>query len=119
MVGGVIGAKKPHYDIWGNTVNVASRMDSTGKPGNIQVGTLQALYIHRNVVKLSGYFFTHSLLLLLFHNSLQENIIFTFTPSNNKYLLILFHDWSNNFVLANHERKPWAYRTKGGRGCRP
>lgn len=28
---GVIGARKPQYDIWGNTVNVASRMDSTGR----------------------------------------------------------------------------------------
>jgi hypothetical protein len=27
---GIVGAKKPQYDIWGNTVNVASRMDSTG-----------------------------------------------------------------------------------------
>ena len=34
---GVIGAVKPLYDIWGNTVNVASRMDSTGVPGKIQV----------------------------------------------------------------------------------
>ena len=39
VVGGVIGAKKPHYDIWGNTVNVASRMDSTGKGGYIQVSS--------------------------------------------------------------------------------
>ena len=30
---------KPQYDIWGNTVNVASRMDSTGEIGKIQVGT--------------------------------------------------------------------------------
>ncbi|XP_010219268.1 PREDICTED: adenylate cyclase type 3 [Tinamus guttatus] len=34
---GPIGARKPHYDIWGNTVNVASRMESTGVMGNIQV----------------------------------------------------------------------------------
>ena len=34
---GVIGAKKPQYDIWGNAVNVASRMDSTGMVGKIQV----------------------------------------------------------------------------------
>jgi Adenylate cyclase, family 3 (some proteins contain HAMP domain) len=31
VVAGVIGARKPQYDIWGNTVNVSSRMDSTGK----------------------------------------------------------------------------------------
>ena len=37
VVAGVIGAKKPQYDIWGNAVNVASRMDSTGVVGKIQV----------------------------------------------------------------------------------
>ncbi|XP_016988238.1 adenylate cyclase type 3 isoform X2 [Drosophila rhopaloa] len=37
ITAGVIGARKPHYDIWGNTVNVASRMESTGKAGAIQV----------------------------------------------------------------------------------
>ncbi|CAH0698740.1 unnamed protein product [Spodoptera exigua] len=37
LVGGVIGARKPVYDIWGNTVNEASRMESTGEAGKIQV----------------------------------------------------------------------------------
>ncbi|XP_043544188.1 adenylate cyclase type 8 isoform X1 [Chiloscyllium plagiosum] len=37
VVAGVIGAKKPQYDIWGKTVNLASRMDSTGISGKIQV----------------------------------------------------------------------------------
>ena len=37
VVAGVIGANKPQYDIWGNAVNVASRMDSTCKVGKIQV----------------------------------------------------------------------------------
>ncbi|TRY65508.1 hypothetical protein DNTS_021732, partial [Danionella cerebrum] len=37
VIAGVIGAHKPQYDIWGNTVNVASRMDSTGLLDKIQV----------------------------------------------------------------------------------
>ncbi|KAL2104285.1 hypothetical protein ACEWY4_001153 [Coilia grayii] len=50
VVAGVIGARKPQYDIWGNTVNVASRMDSTGVPDRIQVTT--DLY---NVLSSRGY----------------------------------------------------------------
>ncbi|CAH1174032.1 unnamed protein product [Phaedon cochleariae] len=34
----VIGNTKLFYDIWGDAVNIASRMDSTGKKGRIQVG---------------------------------------------------------------------------------
>ncbi|EFX77318.1 hypothetical protein DAPPUDRAFT_27208, partial [Daphnia pulex] len=38
VVGGVIGARKPVFDVWGNTVNeAASRMDLTGQMGRIQV----------------------------------------------------------------------------------
>ncbi|KJH53605.1 adenylate/guanylate cyclase catalytic domain protein [Dictyocaulus viviparus] len=39
LVAGVIGAQKPQYDIWGNTVNLASRMDTHGEPRKIHVTT--------------------------------------------------------------------------------
>ncbi len=43
-VAGVIGTKKFIYDLWGDAVNIAARMESHGEPGKIQV--TQATYEH-------------------------------------------------------------------------
>ncbi len=37
VVGGVIGQEKFHYDVWGDAVNIASRMESHGEPGRVQI----------------------------------------------------------------------------------
>jgi adenylate cyclase len=37
VIGGVIGRKKFVYDVWGDAVNIASRMESQGVPGQIQL----------------------------------------------------------------------------------
>jgi class 3 adenylate cyclase len=42
LVAGVIGRDKLAYDLWGDTVNVASRMESQGMPGRIQVSEITA-----------------------------------------------------------------------------
>jgi class 3 adenylate cyclase len=61
VVAGVIGRRKFTYDLWGDTVNTASRMESTGTPGCIQVTDrvhrrLDGRYRfqHRGPVKVKG-----------------------------------------------------------------
>jgi len=44
VIAGVIGSKKFSYDIWGDAVNTASRMESSGAPGKIQIS--QKFYEH-------------------------------------------------------------------------
>lgn len=39
VVAGVIGKNKMTYDVWGNTVNVANRMESNGIPGEVNVSS--------------------------------------------------------------------------------
>jgi len=45
VVAGIVGSKKFAYDIWGDTVNTASRMESSGVPGKVNISeyTVQLL----------------------------------------------------------------------------
>jgi adenylate cyclase len=40
VVAGIIGTRKFSYDLWGDTVNIASRMESHGQPGKIQISEI-------------------------------------------------------------------------------
>jgi class 3 adenylate cyclase len=37
VISGVLGLKRPAYDLWGETVNLASRMENTADPGTVQI----------------------------------------------------------------------------------
>ena len=61
MVAGVIGTHKFLYDLWGDTVNTASRMESHGIVGEIQVTEsvvaklgAQYCFIDRGVMAIKG-----------------------------------------------------------------
>lgn len=61
VVAGIIGKKKFSYDLWGDCVNTASRMESQGKPGEIQVtrDTYELLknkydFIDRGTIRIKG-----------------------------------------------------------------
>jgi PAS domain S-box-containing protein len=50
VIAGVIGKKKFAYDLWGDAVNTASRMESHGLPGKIQVTEVTYQRLHQHYV---------------------------------------------------------------------
>jgi adenylate cyclase len=61
VVSGVIGLKKPLFDVWGDTVNLASRMESTSEAGQIQISEATYWRLHeryqllpRGVIEVKG-----------------------------------------------------------------
>jgi adenylate cyclase len=60
-VAGVVGTRKFFYDVWGDAVNTASRMESTGESGKIQVAPAtrellvgQFELVERGVIEVRG-----------------------------------------------------------------
>lgn len=61
LVAGIVGVSKFAYDVWGDTVNVASRLESTSEPGRIHVSAALAArladryeFVSRGRVDLKG-----------------------------------------------------------------
>lgn len=54
VVAGIIGTKKFSYDLWGDAVNVASRMESSGREGRIQMTEATRDLVHEAFTCESG-----------------------------------------------------------------
>ena len=70
VVAGVIGKRKFIYDLWGDTVNIASRMESHGVPGAIQLSEVSRALLadkfdlrHRGAIEIKGKGQMHTYLL--------------------------------------------------------
>ncbi len=73
LIAGVIGKTKFIHDIWGDTVNVASRMESSGETSKIHVSVLPALTVTARVGNARGR-------ALSSHNLLAKNSPYVLFP---------------------------------------
>jgi class 3 adenylate cyclase len=48
VVAGIVGIKKFAYDIWGDTVNIAARMESSGQPGKVNISGSTYEFVKEN-----------------------------------------------------------------------
>ena len=81
MVAGIVGVKKFSYDIWGDTVNTASRMESSGEVGQVNISEATYELVKDTVVAEDGVASTHRVDLDNDEVTVQQKRhAFTFTP---------------------------------------
>uniref|UniRef100_A0A2A4JWP0 adenylate cyclase n=1 Tax=Heliothis virescens TaxID=7102 RepID=A0A2A4JWP0_HELVI len=119
VAAGVVGSQKPLYDIWGHAVNMASRMDSTGESGKIQVTENTAIILDEcgilttcrgeTFVKGAGYVKTYFVPLDENFNLIKkkDSMDFYRIEDRSRYFLMR----ANTFSTSSHDRiSPDIYR---------
>ncbi|KAG6447320.1 hypothetical protein O3G_MSEX004919 [Manduca sexta] len=123
VAAGVVGSLKPLYDIWGHAVNMASRMDSTGETGKIQVTENTAIildecdvltmYRGETFVKGAGYIKTYFVPLDENFSLIrkQDSSEYYRTEDSNRY----YNLGNSNFIIDDEIQEDHEYYTYDAR----
>ncbi|XP_063838867.1 adenylate cyclase type 7-like isoform X1 [Ostrinia nubilalis] len=118
VAAGVVGSLKPLYDIWGHAVNMASRMDSTGETGKIQVTENTAIildecgilttYRGETFVKGAGYIKTYFVPLDENFNLIRKENSLDFYRIEDR---TRYYDIRNNILGDTSSNNSYAYES--------
>jgi class 3 adenylate cyclase len=111
VIAGIVGIKKFAYDIWGDTVNTASRMESSGEPGRVNIsGATHELvknrfaceHVERSRPRTKGLSIC-TLSVILYDDFLQSRF---------------YHDFCNKIISHENDCRCPDAADIGKRGCR-